>query len=480
MKRILSIAAVSFFFVTAGLTQSIRTSDSLWFSTNNSSGEPKLTSISLGKGVSVDLYVWLKIAAGSGFDAGGIFLPLYYSQPAETLLRAGANGSGGWSGNTGGPPGVPTDTSFAVYPPFSTWAYRAAYDSTYSGLSDSAEILLAFAQSVSAGSGWNGRTAVAKIRFKGINSGSAVLSTMRHILSTGARNPVELSNTSGSLSWAPVVVPLSINVALSSVLVQSTSSWNMLSIPVTVSDYHKTVLFPTAISSAFTYQGSYFVQTILANTIGFWLKFDTAQTLTFTGVARTSDTVNVAKGWNMIGSISSSVAVASITSIPGGIVSSPFFGYSGSYFVSTRIDSGKAYWVKVSADGKLTLSASSQEPALSERIRIVATGEMPPPPPDGKPSSVRPGIPGEYGLEQNHPNPFNPSTVIRYNLPEDAYVTLRIYEVIGREVAVLVEGMESAGYKSVSFDAGNLPSGVYFYRLQAGNFVDVKKMLLMK
>lgn len=89
-------------------------------------------------------------------------------------------------------------------------------------------------------------------------------------------------------------------------------------------------------------------------------------------------------------------------------------------------------------------------------------------------------LPAEISLGANYPNPFNPATSIYYTLPEDQYVTLIVYNVLGQEVARLADGVESAGYKTVLFDASQLQSGVYYYRLTTGSFTQVKKMLLVK
>ena len=89
-------------------------------------------------------------------------------------------------------------------------------------------------------------------------------------------------------------------------------------------------------------------------------------------------------------------------------------------------------------------------------------------------------VPGSYTLAQNYPNPFNPATVISYQLAVNSFVTVKVYDVLGREVARLVNGDQSAGDHVVRWDAGRFSSGVYMYELRAGNFHSMKKMVLMK
>jgi hypothetical protein len=88
--------------------------------------------------------------------------------------------------------------------------------------------------------------------------------------------------------------------------------------------------------------------------------------------------------------------------------------------------------------------------------------------------------PINYKLEQNYPNPFNPLTTIRYSIPASSFVTLRVYDVLGKEIMGLVDEEKTAGNYELEFNAANLSSGVYFYRIQSANFVETKKMVLMK
>jgi expansin (peptidoglycan-binding protein) len=93
-------------------------------------------------------------------------------------------------------------------------------------------------------------------------------------------------------------------------------------------------------------------------------------------------------------------------------------------------------------------------------------------------------IPAVFSLSQSYPNPFNPSTTINYQLPRQSHVMLKVFDVLGREVAMLVDRIEGPGYKTVNFDVsyacGGLSSGIYYYRLQAGDYIETRKLLLLK
>jgi hypothetical protein len=90
------------------------------------------------------------------------------------------------------------------------------------------------------------------------------------------------------------------------------------------------------------------------------------------------------------------------------------------------------------------------------------------------------GLPSKYQLEQNFPNPFNPATTIRYSIFKTSNVSLKVFDMLGREVQTLVNTMQAPGQYSVTLNAQSLGSGVYFYRLNAGTFTETKKLMMLK
>jgi hypothetical protein len=125
--------------------------------------------------------------------------------------------------------------------------------------------------------------------------------------------------------------------------------------------------------------------------------------------------------------------------------------------VSCSIDDGAGSWLYKGSN-------------LTFTYRIVATGVAP----------EKGSIPATSSLSQNYPNPFNPTTTIRYSLPNRSHAALAVFNTLGQQVAILQNGEQDAGFHEVQFDGSRLASGVYFYRLQAGEFVHTSKMLLTK
>jgi hypothetical protein len=89
-------------------------------------------------------------------------------------------------------------------------------------------------------------------------------------------------------------------------------------------------------------------------------------------------------------------------------------------------------------------------------------------------------IPGEFSLFQNYPNPFNPNTTVEYNVPKNTYVTIKVFDAVGRLAALLVDEQKTAGNYKINFDAGNLASGIYYYTMNTSEFTQTKKMILIK
>ena len=89
-------------------------------------------------------------------------------------------------------------------------------------------------------------------------------------------------------------------------------------------------------------------------------------------------------------------------------------------------------------------------------------------------------LPRVFALEQNYPNPFNPATSIKYSIPADGFVNLTVYNMLGEKVTNLINQNMKAGRYEIKFDASKYASGIYFYRLESGQFISVKKMMLLK
>jgi hypothetical protein len=264
------------------------------------------------------------------------------------------------------------------------------------------------------------------------------------------------------------------------------AGWNLISVPLSVSNYDKSVLYPSAAGSAFGYEGSYVISPTLRSGAGYWIRFNSSANNVFDGFTRVADTISVTSGWNLIGSVSRPIAAGSITSVPPGMVTSQFFNYAGSYQTSGTIEPGRGYWVKVNNNGVLVLSSSDSLSLLS-RIRIQPAQERPPAPPPGDTASSVPSVPRENSLGQNYPNPFNPRTHFRFAIAGLGFVTLKVYDVLGREVATLVNELKEPGEYSVEWDASRMSSGVYFYRLDVKDERDMRlqysrvmKMVLMR
>lgn len=391
---------------------------------------------------------------------------------------------------------------------------------------------------------------------------------------------VRAKNDLGSSAWSVSRQFTTFNQRIAAIPVQA--GWNLMSLPYFVSDYRRVAVFPQAISSAFTFTGAYTERDTIALGTGYWLNYGTSQTVNVTGIPLEMDSVSVVTGWNMVGSIGTPVPVGSISSNPGGIVMTNFYGYDTGYSLADTIDPFRGYWVKVSLAGKLVLTTQGPEKhqamkdELSSLNRLTFTDargyaqslyfgrglsqttrdryELPPFGPDGAkdvrfssqrmiesvdgssetvlPILIRgvvypvkvsweltdrdvhgafvagvrevslnastgvelsePGnalslrieklsqIPSAFALDQNYPNPFNPSTYISYGVPYDVHVRLSVYNLLGEEVARLVNVVTPAGTYRVRFNAESLPGGVYYYRLSAGDVSLVRKLLLVK
>lgn len=282
----------------------------------------------------------------------------------------------------------------------------------------------------------------------------------------------DVHGCSGSLAYSLRVSSDSFAV----VRIPVRAGWNMVSNPVTSGNDSLHRLFPTANSVAFSYDpgAGYQVSPLIGPRLGYWVRFPDTDTVELPGLRRSADTIGVAAGWNMVGSVTGPLSAAAVTSDVPGMATSHYFGYNSGYYTSDTIWPGSGYWVKASQTGNLIFSPAGQLGATSA-VRIVPTAELPPSPP-----GVVPEKPAVFELAQNYPNPFNPATRFEFQIAQPAFVTLKVYDVLGREVATLVNETRLPGKYSVEWDATGEPSGVYYSRLRSGTFLETRKLVLIR
>jgi cyclomaltodextrinase len=264
--------------------------------------------------------------------------------------------------------------------------------------------------------------------------------------------------------------------------VPHSAGWSLVSVPVDVHDWRAKTIFPAGISPLFAYDGGYKSIDTLRPGAGYWLNLGSDQISSFSGGWRAENTVPVRKGWNLIGGISAPLSAGSITSVPGGMITSPCYSYSGAYQVADTIRPGEGYWIRTNSDGVLICS---QRSSAAGTIHMTDQTETPPPPPAGGGTSGR-FLPKEYALDQNYPNPFNPSTRISYALPFKSRVMIEIYSLLGEKVVTLLDGTEEAGYYSLPWSPAGA-TGLYFCRFSATpadrpaqQVAIIKKMIYLK
>ncbi len=266
-------------------------------------------------------------------------------------------------------------------------------------------------------------------------------------------------------------------------LVSAEASWNLISLPGNVPDQNAAAVFPGAMTPFYGYDSGYSERTTLLYGRGYWVRLQPSTRIAVAGTIRPLDTIDVAAGWNLVGSISLPVAVSSIGTIPAGLASSPVFGYAGTFRTVDTLLPGKGYWIRMHAAGKLVMDPTQPFTAASG-LRVTTDHPEPPLPPGGGPVSDGPGadtpVPVQYRLWQNYPNPFNPSTSITFELPTGSEVRLEVFNTAGERLALPLNGYRPAGAHTVVWHAGSYTSGVYYYRLLAGSFNATGRMLLLK
>ena len=365
--------------------------------------------------------------------------------------------------------------------------------------------------------------------------------------------------------------------------VNVTNGWNMVAIPglhPVDQNVNTWWQYRNQGANVFRYSNGYQSVTTAVPGTGYWMKhagvrtYNTGEEWPTEGIQRVPhDPIAGASGWNLFGGYELSVTAANVITNPPGLQSGPIFGYLNGYFITSTLDPGYGYWIKLTGAGQIIIPETLSKTGAIEYFpenwgRIIltnATGisytlyavkgqvelslyELPPAPPAGMfdirfssgriaedinssvktidmsgvtyPLTVRVEgmdirlmdesgktlnvnlksgeeivigdatiqklmvsgelLPTVFSLDQNYPNPFNPSTVISWQSPVGSRQTIKVYDILGNKVTTLIDEYREAGKYQIEFNATELASGVYFYQLRAGDYVSVKKMVLLR
>ncbi|MDI6803848.1 MAG: S8 family serine peptidase [Bacteroidota bacterium] len=176
---------------------------------------------------------------------------------------------------------------------------------------------------------------------------------------------ITIQNIDKDFAKSPINSPAeyySYNIGETTISQQLSTGWNLVSVALQLADYQSSTIFTSSASQVYGYQNGYVTKATLQNGKGYWVKYDSDHSIELSGYIRNVDTVNVTQGWNLIGGISSPVAVSSIIEEPASIISSSLYSYNNNlYEAATTIEPGKGYWVKVSANGKLILNSGGKK-----------------------------------------------------------------------------------------------------------------------
>ncbi len=147
---------------------------------------------------------------------------------------------------------------------------------------------------------------------------------------------------------------------ITSTTFSTASGWNLVSVPLIVDDFRKSELFPTSTSYAYVFDNGYSIRDTLKVGEGYWLKFNSSQEHTLTGQDLQQLTINLKQGWNLVGMINGTTSINSLTTNPPNIIQGQIYGYEGGYVPVNTLQKGKAYWIKSSQTGTLTINSSLQ------------------------------------------------------------------------------------------------------------------------